>query len=75
MADRLQENSNSTTDIRDRLSRFHFEMMDLRDALNEAVNNTARAAEINNVNEKTLEDNQVGWEVRGGEGGRGEQSR
>lgn len=75
MADRLQENHNSTTDIRDRLSRSHFEMMDLRDALNEAVNNTARAAEINNVNEKTLEDNQVGWEVRGGEGSRGEQSR
>lgn len=45
--------------IKDRLNRFHSEMMDLRDALNEAVNNTARAAEINNVNEKTLEDNKV----------------
>ncbi|XP_067382208.1 laminin subunit alpha-5 isoform X2 [Channa argus] len=43
--------------IRNRLSRFHSEMMDLRDALNKAVNNTARAAEINNINEKTLEDN------------------
>lgn len=75
LADRLQENINSTADIRDLLSRFHSEMMDLRDALNQAVNNTARAAETNNVNEKTLEDNQVGWEVRGGEGGGGEQRR
>ncbi|XP_044207309.1 laminin subunit alpha-5 isoform X2 [Thunnus albacares] len=43
--------------IKDRLNRLHSQMMDLRDALNEAVNKTARAAEINNINEKTLEDN------------------
>lgn len=49
--------------IRDRLTRFNSEMMDLRDALNEAVNNTARASEINNVNEKTLEDNKVSRET------------
>lgn len=48
--------------IRDRLTRFNSEMMDLRDALNEAVNNTARASELNNINEKTLEDNKVSWE-------------
>lgn len=58
LAGRHGENSDLSKAIRDRLSRFHSEMMDLRDALNEAVNNTARAAEINNVNEKTLEDNQ-----------------
>ncbi|XP_031700147.1 laminin subunit alpha-5 isoform X2 [Anarrhichthys ocellatus] len=58
LAGRQGENSDLANDIRDRLVRFHSEMMDLRDALNEAVNNTARAAEINNVNEKTLEDNQ-----------------
>ncbi|XP_035864341.1 laminin subunit alpha-5 isoform X2 [Sander lucioperca] len=52
------ENSNLAKGIRERLSRFHSDMMDLRDALNQAVNNTARAAEINNGNEKTLEDNQ-----------------
>lgn len=49
--------------IRDRLTRFNSEMMDLRDALNEAVNNTARASELNNINKKTLEDNKVSWEI------------
>ncbi|XP_058499238.1 laminin subunit alpha-5 isoform X1 [Solea solea] len=57
LASRQGENNEMAKAIKDRLSRFHSEMMDLRDALNEAVNNTARAAEINNVNEKTLEDN------------------
>uniref|UniRef100_UPI0037E9B905 laminin subunit alpha-5 n=1 Tax=Semicossyphus pulcher TaxID=241346 RepID=UPI0037E9B905 len=57
LAGRQGGNNDLAKDIRDRLSRLHSEMMDLRDALNEAVNNTARAAEINNVNEKTLEDN------------------
>nr|XP_020464725.1 laminin subunit alpha-5 [Monopterus albus] len=57
LANRQVENSDLAKAIRDRLARLHSEMMDLRDALNEAVNNTARAAEINNVNEKTQEDN------------------
>ncbi|XP_059188801.1 laminin subunit alpha-5 isoform X2 [Centropristis striata] len=57
LAGRHGENDDLAKAIRDRLSRFHSEMMDLRDALNEAVNNTARAAEINNANQKTLEDN------------------
>ncbi|XP_073325739.1 laminin subunit alpha-5 [Pagrus major] len=57
LAGRQGENNDLAKTIRDHLTRFHSEMMDLRDALNEAVNNTARAAEINNVNEKTLEDN------------------
>lgn len=59
LADRQGNNNNLAKTIRDRLARFNSGMMDLRDALNEAVNNTARAAEINNVNEKTLEDNKV----------------
>ncbi|XP_037629113.1 laminin subunit alpha-5 isoform X3 [Sebastes umbrosus] len=58
LAGRHGENSDLAKAIRDRLTRFHSQMMDLRDALNQAVNNTARATEINNVNEKTLEDNQ-----------------
>ncbi|XP_037333672.2 laminin subunit alpha-5 isoform X2 [Pungitius pungitius] len=58
LAGRQVENSDLARAIRDRLAGFHSQMMDLRDALNEAVNNTAVAAEINNVNEKTLEDNQ-----------------
>ncbi|XP_036961278.1 laminin subunit alpha-5 isoform X1 [Acanthopagrus latus] len=57
LAGRQGENNDLAKTIRDRLTRFNSEMMDLRDALNEAVNNTARASEINNVNEKTLEDN------------------
>ncbi|XP_023128669.2 laminin subunit alpha-5 isoform X1 [Amphiprion ocellaris] len=57
LAGRHGENSDLVKAIRDHLSRFHSQMMDLRDALNEAVNNTARAAEINNVNEKMLESN------------------
>ncbi|XP_056241478.1 laminin subunit alpha-5 isoform X1 [Seriola aureovittata] len=57
LASRQGENTDLAKAIRDRLARFHSEMMDLRDALNEAVNSTARAAEINNVNEKALEDN------------------
>nr|XP_020511496.2 laminin subunit alpha-5-like [Labrus bergylta] len=57
LADRQGDNVDLAKAIRDRLARFHSEMMDLRDALNEAVNDTAKAAEINNANEKTLEDN------------------
>lgn len=56
----LQQNNNDTAKtIRDRLTRFHSEMMDLRDALNVAVNYTARATEVNNANKKSLEDNNV----------------
>lgn len=61
LARRQGENSDLAKAIRDRLTRFHSAMMDLRDALNEAVNNTARAAEMNNVNEKSLEDTKVSW--------------
>lgn len=64
LVDRLEENDNLTRSISDRLSRLHADTMDLRDALNEAVNNTARAAEINNANEKSLDDHNV----RAGEG-------
>lgn len=54
-----EENLNSSKAIMDRLLRFLSDIKDLRDALNEAVNNTARAAELNSVNEKTLEENKV----------------
>ncbi|XP_015258525.1 PREDICTED: laminin subunit alpha-5, partial [Cyprinodon variegatus] len=52
-----EENLNSSKAIMDRLLRFLSDIKDLRDALNEAVNNTARAAELNSVNENTLEEN------------------
>lgn len=68
---RQQENNDSAQAIRDRLFRLHAAMMDLRDVLNQAVNNTARAAEVNNVNQETLEDAKVrgggGWRGGGGE--------
>lgn len=67
LSGRQQENNDSAQAIRDRLSRLHAAMMDLRDVLNQAVNNTARAAEVNNVNQETLED----AKVRGGGGRRG----
>ncbi|XP_035998362.1 laminin subunit alpha-5 [Fundulus heteroclitus] len=56
LANHQAENLNLTKAIRDRLLRFLSEMMDLREALNEAVNNTGRAAELNSVNEKLLEE-------------------
>ncbi|XP_029011451.1 laminin subunit alpha-5 isoform X2 [Betta splendens] len=56
LASRQEENNDLAKAIRDRLVQFHSDMMDLRDALNEAVNNTATAAEINSINEKSLED-------------------
>uniref|UniRef100_A0A3B4BCE3 Laminin, alpha 5 n=1 Tax=Periophthalmus magnuspinnatus TaxID=409849 RepID=A0A3B4BCE3_9GOBI len=58
LADRQLENENTTHWIRDQLSKFNSQMMDLRDALNEAVNNTARAEDINTNNEKAIEDQQ-----------------
>lgn len=70
LSGRQQENNDSAQAIRDRLSRLHAAMMDLRDALNQAVNNTARAAEVNNVNQETLEDAKVrgGWPAGRGRG-------
>uniref|UniRef100_A0A3Q1JX64 Laminin subunit alpha-5 n=1 Tax=Anabas testudineus TaxID=64144 RepID=A0A3Q1JX64_ANATE len=59
LASSQKENSDLSKAIRDRLARFHSDMMDLRDTLNKAVNNTATAAEINSVNEKGLEDTKV----------------
>lgn len=38
-------------------------MMELRDALNDAINNTARAEEVNDANEKNLEEHQVRLDI------------
>ncbi|XP_028307698.1 laminin subunit alpha-5 isoform X2 [Gouania willdenowi] len=56
LANHTEKNNVSSNELRDHLTRFHAQMMDLRDALNQAVNNTARATETNNANEKTLDD-------------------
>ncbi|XP_061781861.1 laminin subunit alpha-5 isoform X2 [Nerophis lumbriciformis] len=57
LARRQQQNQDKGQAMKERLSGVYSDMMDLRDALNQAVNDTARAAELNNANEKTLEDN------------------
>lgn len=54
-----QETDDTAAAIRTRLNRLHSEMMDLRDALNDAINDTARAEELNDANEKNMEDHQV----------------
>ncbi|KAJ8370727.1 hypothetical protein SKAU_G00107550 [Synaphobranchus kaupii] len=56
LVNRLSDNQNQVQDIRAQLGKFHTELMDLRDALNEAVNSTARAADTNNMNMKRLEE-------------------
>lgn len=66
LANRQDQNKNLSKSIRDHLSRLHSDMMELRDSLNEAVNDTARAAELNNINQQTLEDVHVSPRPRAG---------
>lgn len=61
---RQQENEDAAAAIRTRLNRLHSDMMDLRDALNDAINNTARAEEVNDANERNLEDHQVSSDTK-----------
>lgn len=61
---RQQENDDAASAIRTRLNQLHSDMMDLRDALNDAINNTARAEEVNDANEKNLEDHQVSLDLQ-----------
>lgn len=70
LASREQQNNASAQRVRERLGLLHQQMMDLRDALNQAVNNTARAAEVNHVSQETLEDAKVRRRAWGGESGR-----
>uniref|UniRef100_A0A4W5RDF6 Laminin alpha domain-containing protein n=1 Tax=Hucho hucho TaxID=62062 RepID=A0A4W5RDF6_9TELE len=56
LVSRVVENEGLEKDVRERLGKFHDQLMDLRDALNQAVNNTAVASDTNAVNEKRLED-------------------
>uniref|UniRef100_A0A8K9UV88 Laminin subunit alpha-5 n=1 Tax=Oncorhynchus mykiss TaxID=8022 RepID=A0A8K9UV88_ONCMY len=56
LVSRVVDNEGLVKDIRESLGKFHDQLMDLRDALNQAVNNTAVASDTNAVNEKRLED-------------------
>ncbi|XP_077572690.1 laminin subunit alpha-5 isoform X2 [Stigmatopora nigra] len=57
LARRHEDNEKAVKAANDYLSRFHANMMELRDTLNEAIDKLARAAEVNNSNQKTLDDN------------------
>uniref|UniRef100_A0A8C7JXD6 Laminin subunit alpha-5 n=1 Tax=Oncorhynchus kisutch TaxID=8019 RepID=A0A8C7JXD6_ONCKI len=56
LVSRVVDNEGLVKNIREHLGKFHDQLMDLRDALNQAVNNTALASDTNAVNEKRLED-------------------
>ncbi|XP_037101771.1 laminin subunit alpha-5 isoform X1 [Syngnathus acus] len=56
LARRQEYNVNAGETAKKFLSHFHDDMMALRDALNEAINKTAQAVEVNNSNQKMLED-------------------
>ncbi|XP_058846993.1 LOW QUALITY PROTEIN: laminin subunit alpha-5-like [Acipenser ruthenus] len=56
MAKRSKENDGLVDDIRDQLTKYNTELMDLRDALNEAVNQTAQVEDLNNRNENLLDE-------------------
>lgn len=64
LAARQQETDDAASAIRTRLIGLHSEMMDLRDTLNSAVNNTAQAEKVNDANQKNLEDHQVSLDMK-----------
>ncbi|XP_051914619.1 laminin subunit alpha-5 isoform X3 [Hippocampus zosterae] len=56
LARRQEDNVNVGETAKEFLSRIHNGMMALRDALNESINKTAQATEVNNSNQKMLQD-------------------
>lgn len=58
-ANRTLNNEAVAENIRNKLNQFNQQLMDLRDAMNEAVKNTANATEANNINQKRMEELQV----------------
>lgn len=59
MANRTLNNDDLAKNIKNKLSQFNQQLMDLRDALNDAVNNTAHTVEANNIIQKRLDELQV----------------
>lgn len=59
MADRNAENQDTLTSIKEKLDQFNNELMQLRDSLNDAVKNIAKASENNSINQKKLEEYKV----------------
>ncbi|XDV45703.1 hypothetical protein PO909_013751, partial [Leuciscus waleckii] len=56
VANRTLNNEAVAENIKNKLNQFNQQLMDLRDALNEAVNNTAHTVEANNINQKRMEE-------------------
>ncbi|KAB5546449.1 hypothetical protein PHYPO_G00072140 [Pangasianodon hypophthalmus] len=56
LADRNTANQDTLMSIRKKLDQFNNEIMNLRDSLNDAVKNIARATETNSINQKQLEE-------------------
>ncbi|XP_051518234.1 laminin subunit alpha-5 [Myxocyprinus asiaticus] len=56
ITNRTVNNEAVAKNIRNKLNQFNQQLVDLRDALNEAVNNTAHTVEANNINQKHLEE-------------------
>uniref|UniRef100_A0A672MXZ0 Laminin, alpha 5 n=1 Tax=Sinocyclocheilus grahami TaxID=75366 RepID=A0A672MXZ0_SINGR len=52
IANRTLNNEAVAENIRNKLNQFNQQLMDLRDAMNDAVKNTANAVEANNINQK-----------------------
>ncbi|XP_062872234.1 laminin subunit alpha-5 [Trichomycterus rosablanca] len=57
IADRVAANQDTVKSIQEKLKKFHEELMNMRDFLNEAVSKTALTTETNNINQKRLEQN------------------
>ncbi|KAM9371956.1 LOW QUALITY PROTEIN: laminin subunit alpha-5 [Phaethornis superciliosus] len=55
---RWQSNQDLVSSIQDRLAQHSSQLMDLRDALNEAVNKTRQTEDLNSLNRNNLEESQ-----------------
>lgn len=56
---RSQSNQDLLSSIQERLAQHSSQLMDLRDALNEAVNKTRQTEDLNSLNRNNLEESQV----------------
>uniref|UniRef100_A0A663MV19 Laminin subunit alpha 5 n=1 Tax=Athene cunicularia TaxID=194338 RepID=A0A663MV19_ATHCN len=56
---RWESNQDLVSSIRERLAQHSAQLMDLRDALNEAVNKTRQTEDLNSLNRNNLEESQV----------------
>uniref|UniRef100_A0A8V5GE64 Uncharacterized protein n=1 Tax=Melopsittacus undulatus TaxID=13146 RepID=A0A8V5GE64_MELUD len=68
---RWESNQDLVSSIRDRLAQHSSQLMDLRDALNEAVNKTRQTEDLNSLNRNNLEENQVDHHQEHGQSTRG----